>query len=152
MIALAFEIGIAKPTFCALPGSAIAVLMPITRPCASTSGPPELPGLIAASVWMTSSSALPVLVPTSRCRPEMIPRVTLSPPWSASALPIATTSSPTCTSSESPSAIVGSPVRVDLDHREVAGGVAPEDRGVARRAVGEHRLDVAAHLRPRGCW
>jgi hypothetical protein len=25
--------------------------MPITRPSPSTSGPPELPGLIAASVW-----------------------------------------------------------------------------------------------------
>ena len=32
-----------------------AVFTPITRPCASTSGPPELPGLMAASVWMKSS-------------------------------------------------------------------------------------------------
>ena len=30
----------------------IAELMPTTRPFMSTSGPPELPGLIAASVWM----------------------------------------------------------------------------------------------------
>ena len=44
----------AKPTFCAFDGSAIAVLMAMTRPCESTSGPPELPGLIAASVWITS--------------------------------------------------------------------------------------------------
>lgn len=28
----------------------MAVLMPMTRPSASTSGPPELPGLMAASV------------------------------------------------------------------------------------------------------
>jgi hypothetical protein len=29
--------------------------MPITRPCASNIGPPELPGLIAASAWMQSA-------------------------------------------------------------------------------------------------
>ncbi len=34
---------------------AIAVFMPITRPWASVSGPPELPGLIAASTWMKFS-------------------------------------------------------------------------------------------------
>ncbi len=30
----------------------IAVFMPITSPAMFTSGPPELPGLMAASVWM----------------------------------------------------------------------------------------------------
>jgi hypothetical protein len=30
----------------------IAVLMPTSRPSMATSAPPELPGLIAASVWM----------------------------------------------------------------------------------------------------
>jgi hypothetical protein len=30
----------------------IAVLMPTSRPFMSTSAPPELPGLMAASVWM----------------------------------------------------------------------------------------------------
>ena len=30
------------------------VLSPTTRPCVSTSGPPELPGAIAASVWYQS--------------------------------------------------------------------------------------------------
>ena len=30
----------------------IEELMPITAPVMSTSGPPELPGLIAASVWI----------------------------------------------------------------------------------------------------
>ena len=42
--------GTAKPMFCA--GRKIAVLMPITSPLALMSGPPELPKLIAASVWM----------------------------------------------------------------------------------------------------
>ena len=36
-----------------------AVLMPITSPREDTSGPPELPGLSAASVWMTSSIMRP---------------------------------------------------------------------------------------------
>ncbi len=34
---------------------AIAVFMPTTSPRAFESGPPELPGLIAASVWMKFS-------------------------------------------------------------------------------------------------
>ena len=34
------------------PRSDLAVLMPASRPVMSTSAPPELPGLIAASVWM----------------------------------------------------------------------------------------------------
>jgi hypothetical protein len=33
----------------------MAVLMPTTSPCMLTSGPPELPGLMAASVCMKSS-------------------------------------------------------------------------------------------------
>ena len=33
------------------PVLAIEELMPTTEPFRSTSGPPELPGLIAASVW-----------------------------------------------------------------------------------------------------
>ena len=33
----------------------IAVLMPTSRPVRSTSAPPELPGLMAASVWMKNS-------------------------------------------------------------------------------------------------
>ena len=43
---------IAKPTFWLPPAS--AVLMPTTSPAAFTSGPPEFPGLIAASVWSMS--------------------------------------------------------------------------------------------------
>ena len=33
----------------------MALLMPITLPCMSNRGPPELPRLMAASVWMKSS-------------------------------------------------------------------------------------------------
>ena len=50
MIGRAMSIGIAKPM--PLESAAMAVLMPTTLPPASSSGPPELPGLIAASVWI----------------------------------------------------------------------------------------------------
>jgi hypothetical protein len=42
--------GIAKPIPCAVPR--IAVFIPMTCPFRLRSGPPELPGLIEASVWM----------------------------------------------------------------------------------------------------
>ena len=45
--------GMAKPMPCEPPErEKIAVLMPTSRPVRSTSAPPELPGLMAASVWM----------------------------------------------------------------------------------------------------
>ena len=50
MIGRAMSIGMAKPI--PLLPEAMAVLMPMTLPSASRSGPPELPGLMAASVWM----------------------------------------------------------------------------------------------------
>ena len=67
------------------------MLSPTTRPCVSTSGPPELPGAIAASVWYQS-----VYWPQpSRYRSvqEMMPIVTeRARPQGA---PIASTTSPT---------------------------------------------------------
>ena len=39
----------------------MAVLTPTTRPAESSSGPPELPGLMAASVWMAPPNAAPQL-------------------------------------------------------------------------------------------
>ena len=45
--------GMAKPMPCEPPErEKIAVLIPTRRPPRSTSAPPELPGLMAASVWM----------------------------------------------------------------------------------------------------
>jgi hypothetical protein len=46
--------GTAKP-MPTLAGPMIAVLMPMSSPRRLTSAPPELPGLIDASVWMNSS-------------------------------------------------------------------------------------------------
>ena len=59
MIGREMSIGIAKPM--PLLFGAIAVLMPMTFPAASSSGPPELPGLIAASVWIRLVSCLAVV-------------------------------------------------------------------------------------------
>ena len=72
-----------------------------------TSAPPELPGLIAASVWMASSTvfwfrASPPAA-TGRFRALMMPVVTV--PSSPSGEPIATTSWPTCRLAEEPSVI-----------------------------------------------
>ena len=104
-------IGIAKPSpiepLCELnpvPNVAIAELIPITAPVESTSGPPEFPGLIAASVCRAFMKEL--LLPlspavTARSFALMIPRVTV--PDSPSGDPIAITESPTATLSLSPS-------------------------------------------------
>ena len=50
---LTMLIGIAKPMPC--PAATMAVLMPTTSPLRLMSGPPELPGLMDASVWMKFS-------------------------------------------------------------------------------------------------
>ena len=54
-----------------------AVLMPITSPRDDTSGPPELPGLSAASVWITSSIMRPVVARSERPSAEITPAVTV---------------------------------------------------------------------------
>jgi hypothetical protein len=70
--------GMAKPMPTLPPDfEKIAVLMPVSRPCMSTSAPPELPGLIAASVWMKDcASPTPTCV---RASAEMMPCVTVWP-------------------------------------------------------------------------
>jgi hypothetical protein len=67
-----------------------AVLMPTTSPCDETSGPPELPGLSAASVWMTSSISRPERDRNDRPRAETTPVVTVDS--KPSGLPMAMTS------------------------------------------------------------
>ena len=54
-----------------------AVLMPMTSPREDTSGPPELPGLSAASVWITSSISRPVLERSDRPSADTTPAVTV---------------------------------------------------------------------------
>ncbi len=79
---------------------AIWELMPIARPWASSSGPPELPGLIEASVWMTFEIEKPLGASISRPRADTMPVVTVR--WNPSGFPIATTGSPTWACPESP--------------------------------------------------
>ena len=84
----------------------MAVFTPITSPCEETSGPPELPGLSAASVWITSSISRPVRARNERPSAETTPAVTVDS--KPSGLPIATTSWPRRSRFESPSAAAGS--------------------------------------------
>ena len=71
----------------------IAELTPTTWPCAFSSGPPELPWLSAASVWMTRSMGVPSGEVSERWSALTIPSVMLrSRP---SGFPIAATWSPT---------------------------------------------------------
>ena len=80
MIGLATSIGIEKP----IPWASwlTAVLMPMTWPALLTSGPPELPGLMAASVWIRLRSCSVLVWVASdawiwRPRPETTPVVTV---------------------------------------------------------------------------
>ncbi|MNT30923.1 hypothetical protein D3C72_1667400 [compost metagenome] len=98
----------------------MAVLMPTRLPFTSTSAPPELPGLMAASVWMKFSK---VLMPSSLLPSAlMMPLVTVWP--TPKGLPMASTWSPTSTDSELPSTITGSLSSVILRMaRSVSGSV-----------------------------
>ena len=70
-------------------GVAICELTPITSPSVFRSGPPELPGLIGASIWITWSIGDPFGEVICRWSALTIPAVTVrSRP---SGLPIATT-------------------------------------------------------------
>lgn len=69
------SIGMANPMPCA--PARTATLMPITSPLMLSSGPPLLPGLMLASVWIRSPYRCVRLTSTLRCRAEMMPRVTV---------------------------------------------------------------------------
>jgi len=89
----------------------MAVLTPTTRRSQSTRGPPELPGLMAVSVWMLpASTVMPESPPPammSRSRALTMPEVTV--PTSPSGAPIAITCCPTRGPASSLSATVGNP-------------------------------------------
>ena len=70
----------------------IAESTPMTSPLKLNSGPPELPWLMAASVWMKSSYGVSLML---RCSALTMPRLTEVP--MPSGLPIANTESPICT-------------------------------------------------------
>jgi len=76
------------------------VLIPTRLPAVSISAPPELPGLIAASVWMKFLEGIDALVASERGHDSM---VTVWP--TPKGLPIASTTSPTARASASPKVI-----------------------------------------------
>ena len=142
----AVSIGIAKPMPTLplpLPPVSIWELIPITLPEASISGPPELPGLIAASVWITLEIEKPLGAWIWRCSAETMPLVTVrSRP---NGLPIATTGSPTSTFEESPSGSGWSwldGASTLSSARSVAGSVPTTFGGVGRVGGAELDLDL----------
>ena len=85
-------------------GEKIIEFMPITWPRRSKVGPPELPRLMGASIWMKLVYCWPF--PMSRPSEETMPAVTeLERP---KGLPTATTQSPTRSLLSSPNSTVGS--------------------------------------------
>ena len=76
--------------------------MPITRPSPSNSGPPELPRLIGASIWIAFETVKPPWVSESIDRPVAETTPTESEVCLPNGLPIAATGSPTTTVDESP--------------------------------------------------
>ncbi|OKI23154.1 hypothetical protein A6A25_35055 [Saccharothrix sp. CB00851] len=92
-------IGIASPR----PMPASVVLMPTTSPVEFASAPPELPGLSAASVWITSSITRPTRpLLTGTARPSALTTPAVTEPARPNGLPTAMTSWPTCRRSASP--------------------------------------------------
>ena len=81
----------------------IWALIPITRPGASSSGPPELPWAIGASIWIASINWKCGAVRAAIDRPTAETTPTASESSLPSGLPIAATGSPTATSAERPS-------------------------------------------------
>ena len=78
--------GIAKPIYMLLPEvESSAELMPITSPLVLNIGPPELPWLMAASVWIKLSYGPAAMSP--RDLAETMPAVTLPPSPTGCRLP-----------------------------------------------------------------
>ena len=113
--------GIAKPIpWAPPPRCSTAVVTPTRRPSGSISAPPELPGLIAASICTKCCHALP---PATRRRVALtIPWVTVWP--TPNGLPMASTTSPTRSGGALPSGIAGSePASMRSTARSVSGSV-----------------------------
>jgi hypothetical protein len=112
----------------------MAVLTPMTSPFMLSSGPPELPGLMAASVWMKCWNWPGAPWSMVRFLAEMMPAVTVCA--KANGLPMASTQSPTCAVSELPILTGQRRAGVDLDHGEVGGFIDADDAsGTAQSCV-----------------
>src|SRR6266446_2378363 len=124
-------------------GRITAVLTPTTRPRESTSGPPELPGFNAASVWITSSINRP---PTERNEPPNRPTTPAGTVlWKPSGLPIAITSCPTRSAAESPnSATVSETGGTRMTARSVSGASPTSSDATGRPSANATSMRVAS--------
>ena len=117
----AVPIGTAKPCVAVCDGepeTEPAVMIPTTFPPESTRAPPESPGWIGASTWISPDSCSEVPLAESAAvmdwfRPVTVPATAVGVPPLPRALPTATTSSPTETVPESPSGAVFRPEAPD---------------------------------------
>ncbi len=155
-IAVAWLIGMANPSPmfpvwppCAEPMVKIAELTPMIRARPSTSGPPELPGLIGASVWIASmyavgeSASLPAFTTTGRWRAETMPWVTVPGRPSGDAdrhHRLADLGTRGVAHLDR----VQRAGRLDLDHRDVIARAPAEQLGRLPPAVGEDHPDGRA--------
>jgi len=116
------------------------VLTPITSPRELTSGPPELPGLSAASVWMTSPIRRPFWARSERPTALTMPAVTVDS--KPSGLPMAMAICPGLILLELPSRAAGSRFGgLRAQHGDVGVGVAPQHARGKAPVVGKRQLD-----------
>ena len=116
--------------------------MPTRWPVESTSAPPELPWLMAASVWMKFSN---MLMPRfERPSADTIPIVTVWP--TSNGLPIASTMSPTLQRVVVAERDDRQPIGLDLQNREVALGICAHQPRVELASVGERDRDLVGCL------
>ena len=112
----------------------MAELTPTSRPSMEISAPPELPGLMAASVWMKKlRSETPTWV---RASAETMPLVTVCP--TPKGLPMARTRSPTSSSSESRNSRYGNgspPSSMRTTARSVFSSVPTTEASNSRRSA-----------------
>ena len=131
--------GTASPS----PTPATAVLIPTTQPRPSASAPPELPGLSAASVWITFSTIRPaVRERTGSERPSAETTPAVTDPAKPCGLPMATTSWP----DPEPLGVAEhgrrEAVLLGAEDGEVGERVGPDDLGRDLAAVDERGLHL----------
>ena len=142
------EIGTAKPTPSLAPELvSICWLIPTTRPAPSSSGPPELPGLIEASVWIAPSIWNWVRDLTERSVAEITP--TERDCCSPKGLPIAATGWPTTRSLSlpSPSGRIFNPSGLTLSRATSAKGSNPSTSAGTTLRSGNSTKTWSATLR-----
>ena len=129
----------------------IAVLMPTTSPREETSGPPELPGLSAASVWMMSSISRPLRARKERPSADTTPVVTVE----FEAERVADGDHQLAAAQRLGIAEARGRqdnVLLDPHQRQVGIGIVADDARIEVAAVGRGDREPVACRRPRDCW